>query len=246
MNEDHRHAAKVARTHTVYKLADGTRVPGTTTITGVMDKPALKKWANQLGLLGIEVDKYVDELATIGTLAHYMIECHCKGVEPDLGDYTKNQIALAENSYLKWMFWQDQVGFIPEHNELELVSSEYRFGGTIDIIGTLTKRGNARALVDIKTCKGIYGEHKTQVAGGYKILCDKGTLNGGGKIDIGKIDIILITRVGRSEDEGFEEITVTPEESAVHQERFKVCRKLYDLNNQINNTEKALWRASKK
>ena len=80
------------------------------------------------------MDKYVDELATIGTLAHYMIECHCKGVEPDLGDYTKNQIALAENSYLKWMFWQDQVGFVPEHNELELISSEYRFGGTIDII----------------------------------------------------------------------------------------------------------------
>ena len=31
--------------HTVYKLADGTRVPGVTTILGVLDKPFLMAWA---------------------------------------------------------------------------------------------------------------------------------------------------------------------------------------------------------
>jgi hypothetical protein len=238
--KDHAHAAKIAKTHTIYKLRDGTRVPGTTTITGVMDKPALVKWANGLGLQGLEVGKYVDELALIGTLAHYMIECHCTGEKPNLDDYSKNQIALAENSYLKWMMWQDQVGFVPEHNELILVSEVWRFGGTIDIIGRLTKRGNKRVLVDIKTCKGIYGEHKTQVAGGYKILADE-------HVDsIGLIDEVLITRVGRNGEEGFEEITVSSEESAVHQERFKICRKLYDINAVINKTETAIWKSIKK
>ena len=222
---EHEQAAKVAKTHTIYRLEDGTRVPGTTTITGVMDKPALVKWANGLGLKGIDSTKYVDELATIGTLAHYMIECHCRNMKPDLGNYTPNQIGLAENSYIKWMYWADSVGFVPIHNELILVSEKYRFGGTLDVVGKLAKRNNITALVDVKTCRAIYGEAKTQVAGGYKILAME---NG---IDLGAT---LITRVGRSEDEGFEEINISDYECTLHQKRFLICRELYDINAQIN------------
>lgn len=222
---DHTHAAKKAKQHTIYKLADGKRVPGCTTITGVMDKPALKKWANKLGLQGIEVDKYVDELAVIGTLAHYMIECHCKNEAPDLSDFTPNQVSLAENSYIKWMFWKDSVKFEPIHNELALVSEKHRFGGTLDIIG---KVNGKLTLVDIKTCKGIYGEHKTQVAGGYKILADENQ-----KVIGGPIEDIVICRVGRNDEEGFESIQVSLTESALHQKRFLICRDLYSVNQEI-------------
>jgi hypothetical protein len=218
---EHTHAAKQARQHTIYKLADGTRVPGTTTITGVMDKPALVAWANGLGLKGIKSTEYVDELAKIGTLAHYLIECHCKAVKPELGDYSPNQISLAENSAIKWIMWQDQVKFIPEANELILISEKHRFGGTLDIIGTINGR---RTLIDIKTCRGIYGEHKTQVAGGYGILAEEN-----GK----HIDDIIITRVGRDETEGFEQITISAEEVRLHQRRFLICRDLYEINKQI-------------
>ena len=222
-----KHAAKVARRHTVYKNKIGERVPGTTTVTGVMDKPALKRWANRLGLEGIEVDKYVDELATVGTLAHYLIECHCTGEKPDTDRYSKAQLDLAENSVIKWMMWQDSVGFVPEHNELELVSEMYQFGGTLDIIGRLTKRNNVRALVDIKTCKGIYGEHKTQVAGGYGILAreHRGL--------IGLVDTVIITRVGRNADEGFEEVVISDSERLIHEKRFAICRELYAINSAI-------------
>lgn len=222
---DHVHAAKAARQHTVYKLADGKRVPGCTTITGVMDKPALKKWANRLGLQGIEVEKYVDELAVIGTLAHYMIECHCRKVTPDLGDYTPNQISIAENSYIKWMYWKDSVRFEPLHNELALVSEAHRFGGTLDIIGTVNGK---LTLVDIKTCKGIYGEHKTQVAGGYGILADENQ-----KAIGGKIEDIVICRVGRNDEEGFESIQISATETKLHQRRFLICRELYEINKEI-------------
>jgi hypothetical protein len=213
---EHEQAAKVAKTHTVYKLADGTRVPGTTTITGILDKPALVKWANGLGLKGIDSTKYVDELATIGTLAHYMIECHCKNEKPNLDDYTKNQIELAENSYIKWMLWQDKEGFVPTHNELQLVSEQHRFGGTIDIIGTIKGK---TVLVDIKTCKGIFMEHKVQVAGGYGILAREHGHN---------IDKIIITRVGRNDVEGFEEVPVLQEEASAARELFLDLRKTYD------------------
>lgn len=222
---DHKHAAKAARQHTIYKLADGKRVPGCTTITGVMDKPALKKWANRLGLQGIEVEKYVDELAVIGTLAHYMIECHCRKVTPDLGDYTPNQISIAENSYIKWMYWKDSVRFEPLHNELALVSEAHRFGGTLDIIGTVNGK---LTLVDIKTCKGIYGEHKTQVAGGYGILADENQ-----KAIGGKIEDIVICRVGRNDEEGFESIQISATETKLHQRRFLICRELYEINKEI-------------
>lgn len=231
---DHTHAAKVAKAHTIYKLKDGKRVPGCTTITGVMDKPALVKWANGLGLKGIDSSAYVDELATIGTLAHYMIECHCRNTKPDFGNYTPNQISLAENSYIKWMYWQEKSGFVPTHNELVLVSEQHRFGGTLDIIGTINGK---TVLVDIKTCKGIYGEHKTQVAGGYAILARENGIN---------LDAVLITRVGRNEDEGFEEVTISDYECTLHQKRFLICRELYDVNSVINKDERAIWDAKKK
>jgi hypothetical protein len=223
---DHTHAAKAARSHTVYKLADGTRVPGCTTITGILDKPALKKWAWEMGKKGIELDKYVDELATIGTLAHYMIECHCQGTKPDLSDSTPNQISLAENSVIKWLYWQEATGFVPEKNELILVSEKHRFGGTVDIIGTIKDR---RVLIDIKTSKGIFSEHKTQVAGGYKILCDEAGL---------KIDDVIITRVGRNDTEGFEQVNIPSDEAQAHQKLFLCLRTAYDAKYQCSKFDK--------
>ena len=43
-----------SKAHQRYKLADGTQVPGVTTITGQLNKPALIIWANRLGLQGID------------------------------------------------------------------------------------------------------------------------------------------------------------------------------------------------
>ena len=68
-----------SKVHTVYKTGDSIRVPSVTTILGVLSKPALIPWANRLGLQGIDSSKYVDRLATIGTLAHYWIESYING-----------------------------------------------------------------------------------------------------------------------------------------------------------------------
>ena len=71
--------AKRAKAHTIYKLANGKRVPGVTTVLGVINKPALVKWANNLGLQGIDSTTYVDETAKVGTLAHEMIQEYLGG-----------------------------------------------------------------------------------------------------------------------------------------------------------------------
>jgi len=93
---DHKHAAKKACQHTVYKSLDGEKVPGVTSILAdTIPKPALIPWANNLGLQGIKVKEYVDELALIGSLAHYLITCNLSKIEPNLDDYSANQIGLA-------------------------------------------------------------------------------------------------------------------------------------------------------
>lgn len=217
-------SARKARQHTVYKNMDGKRVPGVTTITGVMDKPALVRWANQLGLQGIDSTKYVDDLAAIGTLAHYLIQCHLTGEKPDTSDYSANQIDMAENGLLRFMAWQDETGYVAEWCEKQFVSEIYQYGGTIDSYGTLTKRGNRKALVDIKTAKAIYDDMFTQVAGGYALLLSESEY---------LVDDVIIVRVGRTAEEGDraeEKVCPCPD---LHEQRFLTCRKLYDLNNQI-------------
>jgi len=202
------------RVHTRYYSQDGTRLPGCTTITGVLNKPALVKWANNLGLNGVDVTKYVDDKAEIGTCAHYLIESHVKGEDPDLSDYSQNVIDKAENGYLKFLEWLP-ADFELLGSELTLVSEQYRYGGTCDIYALVNGK---RALVDIKTSgSGIYPDMKHQVAGGYRqLLVENGY----------PVEEVWILRVGRDEREGFDAVRV--DNWREHWEVFRFCRELYD------------------
>lgn len=60
---------KASKAHVKYRTKDKVLVPGVTTITNLLNKPYLIKWANDLGLEGIDSTKYRDEAADIGTLA---------------------------------------------------------------------------------------------------------------------------------------------------------------------------------
>jgi len=221
MNErtDAKHAEKVSRAHTRYYTKTGQLVPGVTTVLGVLNKPALVKWANDLGLKGIQVGKYVDELATIGTLAHYIIECHLKKEKPDYSNNTPNQVSLAENSAIKFMEWQDaQKDFKLLATERQFISEQFLYGGTIDLYCEIDGK---KCCVDIKTCKGVYDEMHTQVVAYAKALTEEGN----------RVDEIKIVRVGRNEDEGFEVVNVGNFD--LHWNRFLACKKIYELNKQI-------------
>lgn len=206
---------KKVKQHTVYKLACGKRVPGTTTFLGVLAKPALIGWANRMGLQGIDTRAYVDEKADIGTCAHYMIECDIKGVEPDLSIYSPFVVEAAENSFLKWMAWKEgqDIEFIG--SEMVLVSEVHKFGGTVDIYAEIAGR---RTLLDIKTSgSGIWPEMKHQVAGAYRLLLEE---NGY------PVEDVKILRIGRDETEGFEIATIGNWEAHTHV--ALLCRELYE------------------
>tara|TARA_R110000824_G_scaffold88187_4_gene216868 strand:- start:4573 stop:5244 length:672 start_codon:yes stop_codon:yes gene_type:complete len=193
---------KIARTtqHQVYKNLAGKRVSGVTTILGVIEKPALKFWANTIGLEGIMIRDYVDGLADIGTLAHEMIHAHLNGLEMNYDDWTPNQIKAATNSYEKFLEWSSGREIEVIAAEVPLVSEKHQFGGMPDIIAMVD---SVRTVVDIKTAKAIYDSHLWQVCAYTKLIEE----NGYGDIAQG-----LIVQVGRSPDEGFTTRQITGDE----------------------------------
>src|SRR5688572_22680920 len=163
---------KFAKTkaHQRYRTQDGKVVPGVTTILGVINKPALLKWAWQCGMDGIDLEKARGEAADIGTLAHFMVECHHNGAEADLSEFSAEQQDKATNAFLKFLEFWEGSGFRMVRSEAQLVSENYRYGGTIDTIFEDDK--GRLGILDTKTSKAIYSEYWTQVAA-YKQLVEE-------------------------------------------------------------------------
>lgn len=154
----------MARPKSGYTLADGTKVPGTTTVIGrFKDSGGLLFWAFAQGKLAEQgvisrlYDK-ADEAAEQGTLAHEYIDAHIHGQEPALDEQNAAQAATAYRAYLGWE-QNYQIEFVA--TEITLVSEEYAFGGTIDAVALI---GNSLCLVDWKTSNAVYPDHLIQLA----------------------------------------------------------------------------------
>lgn len=186
----------ISKAHIVYKTPDGTRVPGATTITGLLNKPHLVKWANNLGLEGIDSSKYTDEAAAVGTLAHEMVQAHLQGFEVDTAMYSPIQVDLASNAVLSFLEWQSRHKIEPIICETPMVSSKLRFGGTVDCYCLLD---GVPTLLDFKTGKAIYDEYFVQVSAYKELLLEAGH----------PVERVQILRIGRDETEGFEERAIT-------------------------------------
>lgn len=212
-----------SKAHTRYYLADGTLVPGATTITGLLNKPALVRWANQLGLEGIDSTKYVDKAAKIGTLIHAMVEAHITNKPLETSDYSQKEIDIANVGFYKYLDWEKQHTIESIFNEKRFVSEKHKYGGTLDFY---CKLDGKYTLIDFKSCKEIYGDQFCQVSGYGNLLRESKN----------KVEQILILRIGRSEDEGFEEKYILPKKEKLY---FKIFKSLI----QVYYTKKELgWR----
>ena len=211
-------ATKRSKAHITYKLQDGTAVPGVTTVLGILNKPAVVKWANNLGLQGIDSTKYVDEKAAIGTLAHQMIADYLRGQETDTSEYSKVQIDQAENAVLAFFEWERTHPIDVVLVETPMVSEQYRYGGTVDC---LAKLNGDLCLIDFKTSSGIFPEMMIQLAAYRQLLIEHGH----------NITQAMILRVGRTDDEGFEERLVNHLDK--RWELFLHCREIYRLQQEV-------------
>ncbi len=167
---------------------DGKRLPSVTTILSrFKDSGGLLYWAFNQGLeQGTEIAlgktdeapdlyKVRDEAGAAGTLAHEMVEVYVNG-----GDHMKllkktNPTELnlqALNAFQQFREWHEnsKIEIISKYHEIQMISEEYRYGGTPDAIGRNVN--GELVLLDWKTSNAIYSDYLLQLAG-YKQLWEE-------------------------------------------------------------------------
>lgn len=201
-----------------YKNAAGIVVPSVTTALSILAKPALIRWANRLGLQGIDSDKYKDELADVGTLTHYLIMCRLREEIPETDEFTPEQLELAQGCFKKYVEWENKNPLKPILVEERLVSERYQYGGQLDLYALCVNGG--LMLADFKTnAKGIFPEMIYQVAAYRQLLLEAGY----------RISRAVILRLGRTDLEGAEEKVLSAEELNVGLQVFLHALEIHRL-----------------
>lgn len=115
-----------------------------TTLINILDKPALVKWANKIGLEGVNLKDYRKKSTSKGTIKH-----------SDIENYLLNGVKFKGYERLKKTLEPFEiVGCEVEVKTKELV-------GRIDLI---LRRDNITYIVDFKTSKYVYLSTKLQLS----------------------------------------------------------------------------------
>jgi hypothetical protein len=163
-----------------YKI-NGEKVPGVTTILSrFKESGGLLHWAFeqgkacQRGEIESLYDKR-DEAASAGTLAHAMVEAHINGTDsPDISQYPEEIVKQAQQGFNNYIEWSNNNCLRVTHQETELVSKSYRFGGCVDAVGKDIQ--DRTCLIDWKTSNSVYSDYMAQL-GAYRILWDENNPN---------------------------------------------------------------------
>jgi genome maintenance exonuclease 1 len=170
------------------------QVPSVTQVTGVMSKPALRRWygntvadyfKNRLSP-GMELDEIIieeiykdsksapfktrDKAGDLGTLVHAEIENYLEAIIRG-GKYETSLVnQKARSAYERFIGWWVESGYTPIATETMIYHREFNYAGTFDI---LAEDADGRTVVlDIKTSKGVYDEHFAQMAAYAMALWD--------------------------------------------------------------------------
>jgi len=200
--------------HISYKNAEGKTIPGATTILKNLgwNTDALIGWARREALAGNDPTKIKDIHADIGTLAHYLCECDIKGKTPELDEYSKANIDIAQECFKSFLEWKNFHKIEYAVSEMKLISEQYQYGGTIDLYCQSEGKG---ILADIKTSSGIFPEMKIQAIAYKQLLEEHGH----------KVDEVYILHLER--DGGFTPHRIGKPD--VYWEVFKHCLELEKL-----------------
>jgi hypothetical protein len=214
------------KAHTRYRDDAGSPVPGVTTITSQLDKPALIYWAWNLGMQQIDYRKARDQEANVGTIMHIMAECHFRGWEFDgYDEFPKVQTDRAKVAFQAFLDWDKTVG--PQETivvngkpalEWEMVSKFYGYGGKLDRVFRRLSDGKI-ILQDFKTSSGIFDEMIYQVSAYDRLWNEVNTAF--------PIDEVHLLRLGK--DDGAFEDHIVPEDRIVN--GFEIFLHLLEVYN---------------
>lgn len=157
-----------------YRLSDGRRVPGVTTICNrFKDSGGLIHWAWRQGLDGLDYRETKDAAAEAGHIVHERIDAYIHNRAPAAVTAPPAVVAAAGTGFDAFMDWATQVGLNVVETETPLISEEHGYGGTFDAIARV---GGRLVLFDWKTGGGVYAEYIWQVAAYRQLLRERGKL----------------------------------------------------------------------
>lgn len=148
----------------IYKLKDGRRVPGVTTVIGrFKNSDALIRWAWKEGSEGRTLYQKRDEAADIGSYVHALVEAHLKKLpKPDPGKLLPALVDSAHQGFDAFLTWKNQTRLTLRSLETPLVSELLEVGGTPDAEGE--DEGGRLYMVDWKTSSGFFYDHLVQTS----------------------------------------------------------------------------------
>ena len=177
-----------------YEL-NGIQYPSVTTITGILDKPALLQWASNCAvdfvrehlsemydptnahkaedILTQASKAYTvkrDTAADAGTQCHHAIQMYIAGMDP----YPSLQCEEAKNGFQAFLSWEEKNHVEWLESEVEVFSVEHGYAGRFDAIARIN--GHVY-LIDFKTSKGVWDEQKWQVCA-YRQAYNEGLAEG--------------------------------------------------------------------
>jgi hypothetical protein len=149
----------MARPEGGYRLKDGTRVPGVTTISGKLkNTDALMAWAWREGKEGRDYKVTRDRAADAGSLAHRAVEAWVRG-EVYVMEGDPAVVAKGQQAFAGFLDFAKQTRLEIIEPEISLVSEVHRVGGTLDALMFDGKY----AICDWKASAGVYGDMLVQI-----------------------------------------------------------------------------------
>ena len=207
-----------------YRLKNGQRVPGTTTIIGrFKESGGLIQWAFQQGQKGVPLYETRVAAADIGTFVHACIEADLRGQpEPAApSGLSEAQINIGRGAVKEYLIWKDGTKLDISPVEQPLVSEAFRFGGTPDAIGC--EADDTLSMVDWKSSKAYYPDNLIQLAAYLHLWNETQEAQINGRIHV--------LRFGK---EGYEfehrSFSLDSPKLAAAWELFKLYRSAYDLD----------------
>lgn len=183
-----------------YFLADGTKVPGATTITGRgKDSGGLLYVAKRNWHEAGRQDRPWDpdaywsdgDALTAGTIVHQWIEDDIHGNEPTVFDAGSLTFDQARVGFMAYRQWRNGVSLEILETEAPLVSEQFEFGGTLDAIALVN---GERVLFDWKTSNATYVDYIAQVAAYRQLVNENYDRSGDG----GPVEAGHLLRVGKT------------------------------------------------
>lgn len=210
-----------------YQTKDGDYVPSVTTILECYPKGA--QYYNWLKEVGKDADEIRDEAGRRGSVVHKLTEDYDQGKQVNLINehgvinYKLNEWAMFE----RYVDFRSRFPFVTDCIELNIISKEVGFAGTIDRVINLN---GEKILLDIKTSNAIYPSYWLQLAAYRALLMNVG----GVKVD--KVGILWLNAKTRTEGkkddiQGIGWQLITKLYSADDFELFLACQKLWQAEN---------------